>query len=547
MSTIASTLKINPGLWLLLKMNSRGALRKLVRSLFTLHGAIVSLVVIGYSYFIHALGHDKAAFVDLQSYLTHHGGLVLFFFFLTTVESGLSARGIYFTQPEAQLILTAPVTRQELLTYHILKKLPVAVALPAFLTFLLAPEDIFGVYIRIVSSILVLHSLPLAVTCAFQPLPLRSHQILRKFVHTLTYTTLICMGALLYWRQEHAILRVLDSDQLHMALFPFYWANSLLFQTSLSSTILWLAVTGGTALFSLLFASKHLEIGNDKMNMLHEELTKKLERFQKSGIATSRVRMFEFAVPDFPSLEGIGPLIWRRCQELSRRLPHLIALFIFGLAYQAWIVSMLLQKAANSGKGYIGLAELNDSSHILAIIVALIVAGFDFKADTHRLEWLKTLPIKPGRAVIAQLALSSLYQAIFICSLFLLNHVMYSHYFPQKHLPASSFVSLLLSLPLGILYISAANALYLLVPNYGTERRAASSFFQYLCGIALAVGMIAFVFYMFHVCGMVAKQMTGGNLAFVFISTFAFSLAAAMALGIVIWAYDRFDVSRVSR
>lgn len=549
MSTLAATLNINPALWLLLKLNLRGSLRKLLRNLLTVHGAIVAVIVVGYVAFA-AIYRDEFL-PDFRGIGIQYGAIALAVAFLTSVANGLSGRGIYFTNPEAHFILNAPVTRQAILTYHGLKQLQAAIILPAIPALIIAPEAFFHVYVRVFVSILSLHALQFAVASVCQWLPPKIVKILHKIVGATLVAILIAaaLGALLatFWNRKEAVLGFLNSNTLHSALFPFYWANALLFQQGIIATLLWAGVTGGFGASCFLLALRHLEVRSDQFSEIREELTQKVERLKKHGFTLPRVRTFEFNVPTLPNMEGAGPILWRRCQELSRHLPYLLSLFILGAVYHAWITSIILQKTVASGKANFGHADLNYLSQIVIMLVAFFTASFDFKSDTQRLEWLKSLPISPSRVVIGQLTVSSLYIAGFISLLVLMNHGILTHYLPQKHISNSYFAYLALSLPLGIFYSCTANALFLLVPTYGAERRIAIGIFQSICGFALAMGMLGVFALVGIVCAAAAKYFGNSEAVFFSLSVASFTVLAALSFRLAVWAYERFDVSRVSR
>ena len=191
--------------------------------------------------------------------------------------------------------------------------------------------------------------------------------------------------------------------------------------------------------------------------------------------------------------------------------------------------------------------NLNLSSQIVVLMLAFFMAIYDFKSDTRRLEWMKSLPIRSSCVVLGQLTVSSLYIASFIIFSVLMNYGILIHYLPQKHISNSYFVFLVLSLPLGVFYISTANALFLLVPSYDAERSTAFGVFQVLCSVALTVGMLEVLTLVFTVCTILAKYL--GNSQAVYFSMLVIIVMglAALAFRTVVWAYERFDVSRVSR
>ncbi len=549
MNTFTSALKINPALWWLLKMNWAGAIRKLLRKLFTVDGALVAVVAMG---FIYCATGSRGDFVnDFYIPLARYGSLGLFALFLCSMENGFSGRSVYFSNTEVQFLVTAPVTRQELLTYHILKQIQETLIVAAVLAFLVAPGFFPHVFIRLFVATLAARAFPLAVMSVSQRLPTEVRKALHQFLRAALAVILASgfSGVLfaVFWNREDKFMEFLNSDALHLVLFPFYRANELLFQPGALATLLWTFVIGGFAALCVWTALQRLELQDDQFRETREKVTQNVEKMKKQGFTLKRVNLFEVHLPSFPQMGGAGPILWRRCQELSRQLPYLLVLMILGAAYHAWCTSMLLKALIAARTQNIRLSDLNYQGQIFALAFAFVVGAFDFKSDTLRLEWLKSLPIHPSKIVAGQIAISSICVMAFICVQQLVNFALMDHYFSMRQVPSWYFKYLALSIPLGVLYSASVNAIFLLFPDYGTEKRAAIRLYQVLGGITVVVGMSITLHTVNFLCSVLTKGFGNNELVFFGVACSTFTILAALAFRVCVWAYNRLDVSSVSR
>ncbi len=76
---------------------------------------------------------------------------------------------------------------------------------------------------------------------------------------------------------------------------------------------------------------------------------------------------------------------------------------------------------------------------IITVALAFLFAAFDFKADTHRLEWLKSLPLKSSRIAAGQLAISTLLLLLVSGIELLINYKLLCQRFPNEHFSVSYF------------------------------------------------------------------------------------------------------------
>jgi hypothetical protein len=547
MNSVSAAPKFNPGLSLLLRMNIKGQVRGLLKSLFTFQGAVLALVAIGYIYF--GISDHDAVTREIFEPVIRLGGLLILYALLAATDHGLSERGNCFSDAEAQFVLTAPVTSKELVSYVIAKRIQTAFIF-ALAAILIAPNHFIDGYVRILAGAVAATVFPLAILSLCQYLAPSSLSLLRKVTSTMIYIApTLYIGAFFGFQSHYKdlVLRILDSNVTRLLLFPFNWASTFLFQEGTRATLIWVAVAGVFASLCIGIAYQFLNFSDFTLSEHREINAKKAQKTKKNGLTLSRIRIFESDLPDIPTLGGTGPILWRRCQEASRQLPYLLALALLGIGYSALPLHLILGKIAAAGKGSFDLGNIVFMSQGIAMMVAFIIASFDFNADIRKLEWLKSLPMKPGRVVIGQIALSSLYLFAFMALTLLVDFAIYVHYFPKTPILNAALIWITLSIPLAVLYMAAANALFLLAPNRGSEQSQMIKQFQVFCGFAvLTVFMFGFYFEN-DACALLANHLNGGVAAFTIFLGLIFLVQAVLALQFLVWTYERFDVSSVSR
>lgn len=98
MSSESVSLRLNSSLWLLHKMNSRGAIKRFIRNLLTFHGIVTA--GISFAYFFLIICHRNDMGHDFYPILARFGWIGLTAIFLLCISSGLAGAGIFDLSPK---------------------------------------------------------------------------------------------------------------------------------------------------------------------------------------------------------------------------------------------------------------------------------------------------------------------------------------------------------------------------------------------------------------------------------------------------------------
>lgn len=398
---------INPGLTLLIRLGWRGTLRAWWRRLRTLKGALtglaiapIAVLVLGSQLYVLVAAPASELPRPTPADLRLFGPALALFLLLMEAWTG---RALAFRPQELDFLFPAPVSRRELLAYHLLSRYPVRFL--SGLWFAVFAARMAGHPLGGVLAPLLLFTLVHVATELIALLGAAS----AAWAGAWRSRALWLAGAgIALWSAASAVastggmgagLRAaLDTPALRLAALPMRPLAEV-----------FAAPTAGVALGWALLAAAEIALMTGLVFALDVAYTERavavsrraLERLRRAGAGhaagVARPWKLRLRVP-LPRLPG-GALAWRQTLELLRS-PRALAL---PFAIPAIYLSLFL--AVPLARGQQVAAPVAFAAVAAALMVPLLMPniGFDFRRDLDRMAELRALPLRPTALAIGQL------------------------------------------------------------------------------------------------------------------------------------------------
>ena len=463
---LTTLVRPSPSLLFLSRLQMKGAFRSLFSGVFTLPGLYVVMISVS---FILPFFVNKSELIHWFSRVfLIFGPLALGFLFFYAVRVGLSGCAFYYSPAETNFLLTAPLTKDELLAYKFQQYHVGAVVTTLTLSLHLTrtSQEFWLLITELYLVLMFLIFVPLVVGSFFGKSRQALANGLRLFVDLL-------LGAFLLSVVLAILLRLAGHVELsdNAALFfrkltlPFdvffrYFASANLEKVKIG--ILVLLATNLLLLVVFLTRSKYLEIESIFYKNLLQHRTS-FNRLRGRLIRPSRMPLGN--LPTLPHWQGMGPLLWSKAHEYIRGYRNLAVLFgLLALGFISIVIFFMKSRASLVADTSYLAWNILFTAQSMALLASLFSGFADFRSDGDRIETLKALPIRPWRVVAAYLVWPTFILGGFLMGLLLAGFSIVHHYFPLYPVEKGLLVSLLLAGPTAFAILGVGNLCFLLFP-----------------------------------------------------------------------------------
>jgi len=529
---------MNAALWLLVKLRTKAALRKIWRTVQRPKGLL--LVLFSVAFFIAMILPNLL--LRRPDVPQMHGAwflrpTALFFFWLMLTATGRNASAIAFTLPEVEFLFPGPFSRRALLTYKlglsVLAPLGTALFLPLFLSQfrLWWPAAMLAVWLVFV----FMQNTALLINLLVDWLGERWRRWRNALGAALAVVVVISAwqgGALVPGLSPLARGQALEGSwAAQVVLAPFGVFSSLAQAENAGQLALstGLALVINAVVLALIYwmDANFIEASLQASQKRYEWM----ERLRRGGGfptigARSKPR---FSLPTFPRLGGVGTIAWRQALELLRNSTRLIFILpmVVGLAVPAMI----------TGEEFTVGPVLGMTFFVSFIISTIMPMGL--RTDLAHVDAFKSLPLAAPAIVAGSLLPGVIYPLIVQLVLLAMVAVITGSW------SLALTAVMIFALPLDVLLVAADSVLVLLFPSTrqftpGDMLAGMRMTFVYLAKIALllvaAAGAALVAGAVYLLVGEVEILM--GAAAWL---TLMFEGAALVILAA--WLFERFDPS----
>ena len=379
--------------------------------------------------------------------------------------------GLYFKPPEIGLLFPAPISRRQLLIYHVLSRAQIQVLSAAFMTLVIirhAPTW-YGCVLGILLALLFLQMLSQTVALVTAAAGLRVARPVRFLVFALVLAALFVGGASAVAQLQvnngplAAMSALVAHPVVQIVTLPFLPFANTFAATSILDTLLWSAVSCAV-LASLLAIVMKLDVAYEEAALaVSRDVRRKLERMRSGGggaMAMMGPSSAKFSVPHFPEFGGAGPIAWRQTVEIVRN----------ARAVMTSMVLLLLMPAIMGGSVFFASDGSGNRAQILGrVLIPMVLMfsvvwtqniSFDFRRDLDRIAYLRSLPISSlavaaGQIIPASVLLAAM-QFVTVGAVIVLTGLL-----PLSVVPAL----FPLLLPFAFAVFALDNMLFLLFPH----------------------------------------------------------------------------------
>jgi hypothetical protein len=540
---------VNSGLWLLIRMTAWGKVRFLVRRTGSLRGALGMAAVAGF--FLLVVGSQLGAFYGNDApprpdpaLLRAWVPVAILVFLLLDAWVG---RALAFTPQEIDFLFPAPLSRRELLAYHVVSRLGVRILSGFWASVFVhryAPSPAAAVA-AVVLAMVFLHLATELMALATAALSAWSSPWVGRGFWAVVAGSLISVvgsgiaaapdGA----RPQEMLESVIGSLPLRIATFPVRPFGELFAAESARAALLWGAVSLGVIalqgvllmVLDVAYTERSLTTSRKRMERL-----RRMQSGESAGV--SRPWKLRLRVPRLALVGPGAPLARRQLLEMLRNPRALMLPMLLPAVYVGIFVLVPLMRGEEPDRA--GVWATVGFSVLIPILLPNV--GFDFRRDLDRMAYLKGLPLAPFAVAVGQIFAPVLLFAAAQWAV-LASVAISSHAVPYAWLA----VPALLGPPLAWAMVATDNLLFLLMPyRLSTEGSQNVQFvgkgMLILFAKFLVLGVLAGLA---ALAALAAHWLTGESIP-------AAVLAAALVLGLgclpLTWAvglsFRAFDVSR---
>jgi hypothetical protein len=553
---------MHPALFLLMRLRRRALVRKTLSGLKTVRGALLLMVTAGFLVAfvlpqllvpLLSLVSPEAAKANRQiveaatPVIRTLGPLFLLMFAIFSVATSWGEAAIYFTPSEVDFLFSAPFTRRELLYFKLLKSIQNAVVAGSFFGLVGAryAPSFLSAWLGSVLVLLFLNSFTLAGTLLSQAVSARAYTRSRQIILA-SVVLLIGLGlfqAFPYFDPRNLLASAelfRQSAAGRILLAPFEVFPRIVSAESIAELLLWSTIGLGMIL-GLFALSVSLDVNYlEAAQQVSLRVYERLQRMRQGGggaLGTIQIRGAQrLRIPRLPWLLGIGPNLWRQWLLLIRRSQGIVFVLLF-IVVGGVAILMASRQETTKHQYLVPLAILGGMVYQSLIVAIQLPAAF--RGDLDRMDWLKSLPIRPAAIVWGEISgvvvLLSLLQGLTLIAAW--------GFYGRAHEVFTA--GLVFLVPMNLLVFGIENLIFLIFPMRMSPTTAGD--FQFL-GKYLLLTMLK----MGTVCVCLAI-VAAGAILYMLIPSLAMVLSFSMLLlltmdAIVLYlatvAFVRFDVSR---
>ena len=462
---------MNPGLTYLLRKRAVGKARQLRRRMRgpkgLLIGGFAALLVLGFvtPQIVARLSAQATplppGYADMLR-LWGPPGLFLF-----GLAGALSARGLYFTPAEIDLLFAAPVSRRQLLLYSVLARLGLAALSAAWAAIVMSRQAThwYGALAGVFLGIAFLQLAGQAAGLVFANVSERLAKPLRRVVTigflTVIGAVLLVGGALVPRAAEviEAARAVASSPPVRIVTALARPMIEVFVAADVTSFLAWLGAAV-LVLGTIVLVMTRLDVAYLEASLATSaRVQAKLRRLRTGGAGRASETAATRSIPPrrlpMPArLAGVGPIAWRQLVAMSRDVRALVTSIV--IAVPATLVPLLLLSSRGDPSRGLGPALIG------ALVLSLMITqhfAFDFRRDLDRMPFLKSLPVSPLAVAAGQLVSATLLFTLMQCGL-LATIVL-----AAGSMPPALGLAIAVLLPFANWIVAAIdNALFLLLP-----------------------------------------------------------------------------------
>ncbi|HYW06474.1 MAG TPA: putative ABC exporter domain-containing protein [Longimicrobium sp.] len=399
---------MNPALFLLMRRAAWGRVRFLTRRMRTVKGAVGTIGLLLFFVLIVAnqLFASRAAGLSPADpeLVRNLAPLILLAFLLLEMWTG---RALAFSPSEIDFLFPAPLSRRELLAYHVLSRLGVRVLSGLWASIFVvrhSPLSAAGVA-AVTLAMVFLHLTTELLALLAAAVAAWTSRWIGRVVWSALLASLIWAG----WLGVEAgragaaageiVRTVATALPVRIATAPMRPLSELFAAESTPAAFLWLGVV--LAILGAQFvALMLLDVAYTERSLASSRrLLERARRMRGGGDAVSRPWKLRIRVPSLAPLGAGAPLARRQLLELLRTPRALLLPLAMPLIYIALFIALPLaqgerpdREAAMFGVG-------------LGFLFPLLIPnqGFDFRRDLDRMAYLKGLPLSPFAVAAGQL------------------------------------------------------------------------------------------------------------------------------------------------
>ncbi|MFO0980150.1 MAG: putative ABC exporter domain-containing protein [Planctomycetota bacterium] len=460
---------MNKGLVYLLRKGPRAAWRQVrrrfrgVKGILLLIATLLILALMIVPQFLsQAQLRQHGAPPDVDDALRRYASPAMLLLILITTSKGT----LYFKPAEIQFLFPAPVSRRQLLLFHVLTRLRVHVLSAIWMSIFLAPRAhcFYAVPVAVFLFLAFLQLTTQAGGLLLAALDERVAKQVRRLylpaVLGLVAVLLVAMRAQLREADLATVARALADSPMVQALAwitrPFLEA---FLARSVADLALWSCVS--LAILVVIFGALMLvDVAYTEDALAQaKRVQQALKRMRTGGAFTatgpgkSRLR-----VPALPRWHGAGPLAWRQLQEIARNLGGVLRI---GLIMAIWIAAPLIGRGAQGAHSPEGFEFIWVPLGLVVVMTPLLSANitFDFRRDLDRMAFLKSLPLSAAAIAAGQIlpmvVLFSLWEVVGVTAIACISGTV----------PAQLALALVLLIPaLNWVVMALDNLIFLLLP-----------------------------------------------------------------------------------
>lgn len=459
---------MNPGLTYLLQRSATGRLRHFRRRLKTFKGAalfaaglLMILILVLPQVLIATHGREMGA-EPRESHAVRLWGP--FTLLLVIIPGLFSTGGLYFRPAEIDFLFPAPVSRRELLLYHILGRLQMTCLSTLWMSLFLlrfSGRWYYGLAALFIGTAFLQFVTELS-GLLFSAIDVR----MTRWAKRLAFVALLALlgGGILVAKGNkpadaslaEVARGVLESPAVRVLSAPTKIYVEAFTATSREGFLFWAGI-GTALLLAMVLLMMVLDVAYTEGSLRHSRAVQsRLQKMRSGGGAFANPgRKLRVSLPSFPRLGGAGPLAWRQTLEMVRNSRGLILLsLVMGTVLLPQVI-MGMGRNDPGGQPFVSLMFL-----IFLTTCMTQNFAFDFRRDIDRMAYLKSLPVPAWALAAGQIlpstVLFTLLQTLWMVVIMLLSDV-----------PSASWhMELLLFLPpVNWLATAADNSLFLVMPH----------------------------------------------------------------------------------
>jgi len=264
---------------------------------------------------------------------------------LTTLAPAQRRGGLYFKPAEVGLLFPAPLSRRELLAYHVLSRAQVQVLSALWISMFIvrhAPTW-YGCIAGCLVGLLFLQLFGQVLALMTAAAGMRVARPVRWCVAIAVFGAIVAGGASAAAQIEidNGALAAMHALAAHpvvqVVTLPFVPMVNTFAATSLPGVAVWGAASIGL-LTCLVAVIARLDVAYEEAALaVSRDVRRKLQRMRAGGgaLAAMGPSQAKFSVPRLPAFGGAGPIAWRQCVEIVRNVRAVLTSMLVLLIWPA--------------------------------------------------------------------------------------------------------------------------------------------------------------------------------------------------------------------